>query len=275
MVWGQISRHEESPLSYAHKLRQQNIISEVRNAVVQGHAIMAYQPVVVAHDTDKIAFYEALIRIVDANGLIIPAGDFIDEVETTETGRMIDCLALESALQCLTKAPDLKISVNMSARSIGYLRWTRILERALRRDPRLGERLILEVTEQSAIVVPELVSGFMTSLQNMGVRFALDDFGSGFTSLRYLKEFYFDILKIDGSFIKGVSQNADNQIITRSIINIAQEFGMITVAEHIENNEDCEFLQKAGVDFMQGYYFGAPSIKPRWAATHDPDSTPE
>ncbi|HAR52570.1 MAG TPA: EAL domain-containing protein, partial [Roseovarius nubinhibens] len=70
-------------------------------------------------------------------------------------------------------------------------------------DPTVAERLILEITESSAMVVPELVTGFMEKLQHKGVSFALDDFGAGYTSFRYLKQFYFDILKIDGQFIRG------------------------------------------------------------------------
>jgi EAL domain-containing protein (putative c-di-GMP-specific phosphodiesterase class I) len=124
---------------------------------------------------------------MDETGRVIPARDFITEIETMETGRVIDCLALEKGLRTLQEFPDLRLSVNMSARSIGYPRWNSILKRGLGEDPTVAERLILEITESSAMLVPDLVVGFMDDLQKKGISFALDDFGAGFTSFRYLK----------------------------------------------------------------------------------------
>lgn len=263
-TWGTISRHEDNPLSFATAQRESELIAEVREAVARNRTVLAYQPVVVARDTETVAFYEGFIRVLDRTGRIIPAQDFIDAVESTETGRQIDCLALQHGLLMLNTHPDLRLAVNMSARSIGYLRWSRLLDQALRQNPKLGERLILEITERSAIQVPELVCGFMTSLQQHGVSFALDDFGSGFTSFRYLRDFYFDILKIDGGFIRGVAHDVDSQVIATSMIALATEFGMLSVAEHVENAADADWLVAAGVDCMQGYHYGAPHLKPAW-----------
>lgn len=181
-----------------------------------------------------------------------------------ETGRVIDCLALEKGLRTLQEFPDLRLSVNMSARSIGYPRWQRILKRGLGQDPTIAERLILEITESSAMLVPDLVVGFMDDLQKKGISFALDDFGAGFTSFRYLKEFYFDILKIDGQFIRGIATSPDNQVLTAALKSIAEQFDMVTVAESVEQPQDAAYLSAIGIDCMQGYYFGAPTIEPPW-----------
>ena len=114
------------------------------------------------------------------------------------------------------------------------------------------------------MLVPELVVQAMRDLQKLGISFALDDFGAGYTALRYLKEFQFDILKIDGQFIRGIATDPDNHVLTRAIIAIAQQFDMFTVAEFVENAPDAYALGELGVDFLQGYYFGAPTVHPPW-----------
>ncbi len=138
------------------------------------------------------------------------------------------------------------------------------MRRFLNRDKTLGERLILEITESSAMMVPELVKDFMENLQDQGVCFAMDDFGAGHTAIRYFKEFYFDVLKIDGQFIKGIAKDPDNQALTAALISIAGHFDMMTVAESVENAEDAALLAHMGVDCLQGYYFAAPTTRPSW-----------
>lgn len=258
------SRAEESPLNVAVTSRDRGTIDMVREAVARHDVLLAFQPVHRAAPPSRAAFYEGLIRILDRSGRIIPAKDFIDAIEATETGRMIDCLALEMGLQSLAEAPGLRLSVNMSARSIAYPQWMRVLNDGLRADPTAAERLILEITESSAMLMPEVVGVFMRDLQSLGVTFALDDFGAGYTSFRYLKEFYFDIIKIDGQFIRGIADNADNQVLTEALLSIARHFDMFTVAESVETARDAAYLQSIGIDCLQGYYYGAPTIAPPW-----------
>jgi EAL domain-containing protein (putative c-di-GMP-specific phosphodiesterase class I) len=223
--------------------------------------------VVTAGQPDRAAFYEGLIRITDPTGRVIPAREFIEQVETRESGRIIDCLALEKGLATLAEYPDLRLSVNMSARSIGYRRWMRTLHKGLAADPTIAERLILEITESSAMLVPELVTGFMAELQSRGVGFALDDFGAGYTSFRFLKDFFFDILKIDGQFIRGIATSADNQVLAAALLSIGRQFDMVTVAESVERADDAAYLTALGLDCLQGYYFGAPTVRPPWLDT--------
>lgn len=255
---------QENPLSFAVSSRDRSVIDMVKQAVQHKQVMLAYQAVVPAGQQDKPAFYEGLIRVLDETGRVIPAREFIDLVEVTETGRIIDCLALEKGLKTLSDFPDLRLAINMSARSIGYARWMRLLKRGLAQDPTIAERLILEITESSAMLVPEIVVGFMNDLQRQGISFALDDFGSGYTSFRFLKDFYFDILKIDGQFIRGVATDADNQVLTAALIAIGRQFDMITVAESVETPEDAAYLAALGIDCLQGYYFGAPTVRPPW-----------
>lgn len=265
--WADVPAGHDSPLSYAVTARDRSVIDMVNQAVQHKQVMLAFQAVVPARQQGKPAFYEGLIRVLDETGRIIPAKEFIHKIESTETGRIIDCLALEKGLRTLVEYPDLRLSINMSARSIGYARWMRSLKRGLAEDPTISERLILEITESSAMLVPEIVVPFMKELQRKGLSFALDDFGAGYTSFRYLKDFYFDILKIDGQFIRGIATDPDNQVLTAALASIGQQFDMVTVAENVEKPEDAAYLTAVGVDCLQGYYFGAPTVRPPWVET--------
>lgn len=252
------------PLSHAVTQRDENIIGMVREALSLNRAVLAFQPVVQSKDTGKVAFFEGLTRIIDDTGRHIPARDFINVVEDTELGRQIDCLALELGLRALATEPKLRLSINMSARSIGYKKWIRTLEDGLDGRESIAERLILEITEASAMTMPELVISFMKDMQMRGISFALDDFGSGQTSFRYLRDFFFDILKIDGQFTKNLISNPDNQVLIEALVSIANHFEMFTVAENVESQADAELLMAAGLDCLQGYHYGAPTVNPPW-----------
>ncbi len=255
----------DSPLGAVISANDLATMTMVREAITARRLRLAWQPVVLARDPSRVAFHEGLIRVLDPKGRVIPARDFIGAVETHEIGREIDCAALELGLGALAQRADLRISINMSARSIGYPRWNRVLRRGLGLSPTIGERLILEITESSAMLVPELVIAFMEDLQKQGVAFALDDFGSGYTAIRYFKDFFFDILKIDGQFIRNIHRDPDNAALTAALISIGKHFDMFTVAEAVECVEEVEHLRALGIDCLQGYFFDAATLRPDWA----------
>ena len=254
----------ENPLNYAVTQRDRSTLAMVTDAIAHKQTLLAYQPVMRDAADEKVAFYEGLIRVLDPTGRVIPAREFMPVVEDTQLGREIDVLSLRAGLMALADNPDLRLSINMSARSIGYKGWTTMLNRWLNRDATIGERLILEISEQSAMQVPELVANFMDQLQSKGICFALDNFGSGYTAIRYFKDLYFDILKLDGQFIRGISRNADNRALVSVMLSIAQNFDMITVAEQVENADDSRLLTSMGVDCQQGFLFGSPTTRPYW-----------
>ncbi|WP_071672989.1 EAL domain-containing protein [Nioella nitratireducens] len=255
---------EASPLDAAIAQRDRGTMSMVRDALERGDTVLAFQPVVQASNPDRTVFYEGLIRVLDETGRVIPAKEFMGAVETQELGREIDCAALRAGLRALRQTPSLRLSINMSARSIGYPKWKQVLNRGLSVDPNVAERLILEITEKSAMQMPELVTTFMTELQDKGIAFALDDFGAGHTAFRYLKEFYFDIVKIDGQFIRKVHSDPNNQVLMQALISVSEHLDMFTVAEAVETGQEAGWLAAAGVDCLQGYFFGAPSLTPPW-----------
>ncbi|MFT6089648.1 EAL domain-containing protein [Sulfitobacter sp.] len=255
----------ENPLDYAVAQRDKSTLTMVRDAVDHKQTLMAYQPVIRDVSSNSVAFHEGLIRVLDPTGRVIPAREFMSVVETTQLGREIDVLSLRAGMMALQQNPNLRISINMSARSIGFKAWTSMMNRWLSRDATLGERLILEISEQSAMLMPELVADFINNMQDQGVCFALDNFGSGYTAIRYFKDLYFDILKIDGQFTRGISKNAENRALITVMVSIAENFDMVTVAEQVENKEDSAMLRELGIDCQQGYLFGGPTTRPYWS----------
>lgn len=259
-----LAPEDANPLNAAISQRDHDTMSMVNQALQKRDVLLAFQPVVQTQMPDGPAFYEGLVRVLDSTGRIIPAREFMETVETREEGRIIDCLALEMGLESLRRDPALRLSINMSARSIAYPRWMRTLKRGLKACDTAAERLILEISEQSAMIMPDTVMTFMRDLQRKGISFALDDFGAGVTSFIYLRQFLFDFIKIDGQFIRGIADNPDNQCMTAALLSIARHFDMYTVAESVENARDAAVLSQLGVDCMQGYYFGAPTVTPPW-----------
>jgi EAL domain-containing protein (putative c-di-GMP-specific phosphodiesterase class I) len=258
-----------SPLDAALSQRDRGTLSMVRAALARGDTLLAYQPVMRA-DGAGIVFYEGLIRLLDETGRVIPARDFIDVVEEQDLGRQIDCASLRLGLAALKASPTLRLSINMSARSIGYPDWMNTLHRAVRFQPETLNRLILEITETSAMQMPEIVQAFMETLQDKGITFALDDFGAGQTAFRHLRRFCFDILKIDGQFSRNVDTDPDNQVLCAALISLGRHFDMIIVAEAVETAGEAAWLAKAGLHCLQGYFFAVPSITPPWAHAGPP-----
>ncbi len=254
----------ENPLNSAVAARDATTVQMASEAVKHKQCKLAFQPVMRANPPHGVAFYEGFIRVLDETGRVIPAREFIPQLENTPIGRELDCIALEMGLRTLARTPNIRMSVNMSARSIGYARWSRVMERFLKKDPSIGERLILEISEDSAMTLPELVVDFMDRMQPRGVAFALDDFGASNFSFRHFREFLFDAAKIDGQFVRGISDNPDNQALVRALIAVAREFEILVTAESVETREDAEFLVACGVDCLQGFLFGAPSVSAPW-----------
>jgi EAL domain-containing protein (putative c-di-GMP-specific phosphodiesterase class I) len=254
-----------SPLDVAVTQRDRGTLAMVRQALERGDVLLAYQPVMRA-DGAGVAFWEGLVRLLDDTGRVIPARDFIGLVEEQDLGRRIDCAALRIGLAALQAQPELRLAVNMSARSVGYPGWMTTLRHAIRQRPGLLQRLILEITETSVMQMPEIVRVFMEELQDKGVTFALDDFGAGYTAFRHLRHFCFDILKIDGQFARNVDADADNQVLCEVLISLGRHFDMLVVSEAVETAAEARWLSAAGVDCLQGYHFAAPSMTPPWAA---------
>lgn len=248
------------PLYFAMASRDADVLQLVRDALAAGRAQLAFQPIVMTQDHKTIAFYEGLIRVTDDAGRVIPAAHFMPVIEETDLGRQIDVVTLDLAFKTLRANPMLRLSINVSARSLGDGRWRRVMERALKGQASLADRLILEMSETSVMQLHEIVAQFMEEMQPRGIAFALDGFGAGMTAFRHLKEFFFDLVKIDKSFVRNIAQDPDNQVLAEALITVAQQFEMFTVADGIESADDAAYLATIGADCLQGYHFGVPKF---------------
>lgn len=249
------------PLLYAMASRDADVMNLVRDALAAGRARLAFHPIVTTDEAPRVAFHEALVRLMDEAGRIIPATHFMPLIEESGLGRQLDCVTLDLALRSLRETPDLRLSVNLSARSIGDREWRRILDQGLLDRGNLGDRLIFEIGETSAMMLHENVMRFMAEMQPKGVAFALDGFGAGLTAFRHLKDFLFDLVKIDKSFVKGISQDPDNQVLAEALITVAHQFEMFAIADGVETEEDAAFLRAIGADCLQGYLYGVPTFE--------------
>jgi EAL domain-containing protein (putative c-di-GMP-specific phosphodiesterase class I) len=197
---------------------------------------------------------------MDSAGRVIPAAHFMPVIEETDLGRQIDCVTLDLALRQLRQNPQLRLSVNLSARSIGDGQWRRVLEAGLAEKSAIGNRLIFEISETSAMMLHEIVIRFMAEMQPRGIAFALDGFGAGLTAFRHLKDFFFDLVKIDKGFVRGIASDPDNQVLTEALITVAQQFEMLVIADGVETQQDADILSQMGAECLQGYLYGVPKF---------------
>ncbi|MGB8274917.1 MAG: EAL domain-containing protein [Alphaproteobacteria bacterium] len=251
--------------------RRQNIrtAERVRAALKDNRITFAYQPVVEV-STSRPAYYECLVRMLDENGEVVPASEFVPVVEQMGMVRLIDRLALEMAVEELTQYPDIKLAINVSGLTAIDESWLRAFRALLNHQPDIAKRLMIEITETAAMQDVEDSARFVAAVRQPGCRIALDDFGAGYTSFRHFKSLVVDVVKIDGSFIRNVAENRDNQLFVQTLLGFANGFGLETVAECVETAADVEVLTQLGIKYIQGYYYGRPSIERPWCADAPP-----
>jgi len=214
--------------------------------------------------TGEVTFYEGLARMLDDDGKPIAASGFVPVVEQMGLMRLIDRKVLGLGLDVLERNPEMKLSINVSGMTAVDPMWLRQLEERLQDRRDLASRLILEITETVALDDIDDSSRFVNSLNKFGCRVALDDFGAGFTSFRHLRALNVAMVKIDGSFVRGLTQNDENLLFVRTLVNLAKGIGLESVAEWVETEAEAELLKREGVDYLQGWHCGRPEINPDW-----------
>ena len=229
------------------------------NALADNRIELFFQPIVRADSSRFVAFYEGLVRIRMPEGTLVSAGQFMPFIDNTPLGVTLDCYVLKIALHRLAKHSDIRLSINLSVLSMASPEWLAVLEKA---STELCSRLIIEVTEGTAMSDISLTTAFMNRARKKGCGFALDDFGTGATSFRYFKDFLFDFVKIDGMFIQDLAFNKDNQVLVKALIDISKHFDMVTVAEFIETSGEAEIASELGIDCLQGHLIGKPTTNP-------------
>lgn len=236
-----------------------DIGEEVQQALKDNRIVLAYQPVVDARSHD-IRYFECLARMYDREGTLIPAAKFIPAIEQLGLMRSIDNRVRDLAIGALEHFPNVSLAINISGLTATERSWQRGLVARLKGRRDLASRLIVEITETTALMDIEETSRFVFSLRALGCEVALDDFGAGFTTFHHLRALTVDVVKIDGSFIRDIAGDKQNQIFIRNLLALAGSLNVSTVAECVETKEDADYLAAEGVDLLQGYYFGRPDV---------------
>lgn len=207
--------------------------------------------------------YEFLIRMRDERGNIVMPGEFLPAAERYNLADQLDRWVIRHALNWLNSHPHIlqrlhMCAINLSGQSMGNDDMLRFILEQIEYSSIPAHKLCFEVTETAAISDLMNATRFITLLKERGCRFALDDFGSGFSSLTYLKSLPVDFLKIDGTFVKGIANDSIDFAMVRSINDIGHVMGKKTIAEFVEDGKVLEILRSVGVDYAQGYEIGHP-----------------
>lgn len=205
---------------------------------------------------------EALVRMRDPQQLdqLIMPGQFIPVAEKSGQILDIDKWVLQRSIAVLAEHPRMPpVAVNISGRSFDDPSLPRFIQTQLEKHQVDPGRLIIELTETSAVSDIQDAQRFIEAINQAGCKVCLDDFGSGFSTFSYLKYLGVEILKIDGMFIKDLANNHDNQIFVKAMIDVARGLGKDIVAEFVEDAVTLEMIQNLGIPFVQGYYLGRPS----------------
>lgn len=246
---------------------------EIVRCLKEGRFQLAFQPVVHAA-TGEPAFHEALLRMTDSSGQMVAAGHLIPIAEKLGLVRLIDRQVVEMALGVLARHGQARLSLNISGTTATDPRWYPQIISLLAAHAGLVPRLTVEITETVALGDMSATTRFVEQLKELGAQVAIDDFGAGFTSFRHLRAMPVDVLKLDGSFCEGLSDNPDNQYYVRSLIDLARNFGIRTVAEWVETEEDAALLRDWGVDLMQGRLYGMAELTSPWDETPAEEAAP-
>lgn len=246
-----------------NELRSALGVGQTVKAALQADGLcFAFQPVV--GEAGDVAFYECLLRLIGADGRPLAAGAFMPSVERLGMARRLDHHTLRLAVRELEQSPDITLSLNLSATTTADLTWLTALEGMVRGRPAIARRLIVEVTETAAIEDLEETAAFLEAVRALGCRAALDDFGAGYLSYRHLKALPVDIVKIDGSFVRELKDGPDALLFIRTLVGLAEGFGLATVAECVEDDWQADILRREKVALLQGYRFGRPSLDRPW-----------
>ena len=238
-----------------------NNLETLKQALQERRFSMHYQPIVHLQ-SGGAHHYEALIRLRDEAGSVLPPDVFIKVAEKFGLATKIDCMVVTACIQKLAELAragnPAGLAINLSGKSVGNAELLALIKRELSASGVDPARIVFEITETAAFHNLELVQQFVREVKQLGCRFALDDFGVGFSSFYYIKQLDIDYLKIDGSFIRNLRDSANDRVFVQAMVEISRVYGMKVIAEWVENTEITALLKDIGVDYGQGYLFGKP-----------------
>jgi len=232
---------------------------EVARALAARGFELHYQPIVAA-DSGAVIGVEALLRWNHPTRGMIPPSVFIPVAEEAGLMDQLGEFVLRRALADAERWPGLYVSVNLSPLQVRDPGFIDLVASVLAEQEFAHTRLVLEVTEGVLIDDPDETRGRLLALRALGVRLALDDFGSGYSNLSYLQQLPFDKLKIDRSFVTSLDKSANGGVIVQAIVALGRALGMDVVVEGVETEEQRVLLRLAGCNEMQGYLFAKPCL---------------
>lgn len=237
---------------------------DMLSALNEGRVLLALQPVVNARGR-KPAFHEALVRIRRHDGTLLLPEALVPAAERSGLVPLLDRRVLDLAFSMLSVDRKLTLSINASVTSLGESCWIDHLRAASKLRPDAARRLIVEITETCVVADPAAMRDMLAEIKPLGVRIAIDDFGAGHSSFKMLRQLPIDFLKIDGAFAQNLSSSTDDRFFIRTLIDLARNLRIPTVAEWIEDEETAQLLTGWGVDYLQGHLFGRAVLPPEAA----------
>jgi diguanylate cyclase (GGDEF)-like protein len=232
--------------------------SEIRHAMIEGQFILHYQPILNLAE-NRISCCEALVRWQHPNRGLVPPIEFISVAE--EIGLIVPLGEWVLRKACADAAlwpSDVKVAVNLSPIQMANANLVPMVVNALAASGLPAKRLELEITESVMMQNTEVTLAALYRLHELGVKISMDDFGTGYSALSYLRQFPFDKLKIDRSFIMDLSKDDDALAIVRAVTSMAMSLGMITTAEGVETAEQLERVRLVGCNEVQGFFISRP-----------------
>ena len=255
----QLHDHNPDDLRGTHK--RVHWARELREVLDDDRVMLCSQPVIRLSDRTAV-HQEILVRILDRNGGMVLPGQFIEVAESLGMAQEIDLRVVSKVIDVL-QGPDIRgrktrFFVNLSRTSISDPHWVRRFQSMLAAAPIDHSQLVFEITETAAMSSVDVTQEFIAQMKGMGCRFALDDFGAGFSSFYFLKRFDVDYLKIDGSFVRDLASDNASRLFVRALCDVARGLNKQVVAEWVEDQSVMDILVEMGVQYGQGFLFARP-----------------
>jgi len=257
LVW----EYNEQDTAVRERSRDIYWVPLIKKALLDDSFFLVFQPIVNLY-SGEVSHYEVLIRMRGDDNEVISPLEFVPVAERMGLIHSIDLWVLENAIEFLAKLPadkaNISLSINLSSVAFQDTSLLPTIKEKLELTWVDARRITFEITETAAVENFEKTRDMITKIRALGCKFALDDFGAGFCSFNYLKTFPVDYVKIDAQFIRNVTNNPMDQILVKSMTDLAANLGKKTIAEYVDTPEAIEKLRKIGVNFGQGYIFGKP-----------------
>jgi diguanylate cyclase (GGDEF)-like protein len=241
--------------------RRQTTSARIRDALTQDRLSLATQPIR-SLASGGIERYELLLRMTAEDGELLPAAAFIEVAERSGMVQELDRWVVARALELLAEreraGEPVSLHVNLSGASLADISVLEFIERRLDEGDADPSRCTFEITKSARVDDYEAVAGFADRLTEFGCEVAIDDYGAGFNPFHYLKRIPFDVIKIDGAFIRDMPRNDADQLTVKAIVEIARGLGKTTIAEFVQDDETTQMLREYGVDMAQGFHLGRP-----------------